>query len=581
MTTTMFTSLTPCARWAVSLAAPRDQLAHTQRAALDLHVAGCPACAAARDDYARMDALLRALPAPRPLAGLPPELTALWAAEDRVALDGTTSDADDDTVNREAAPTVVTLRNPAQRHHLRALTFVRGVAAVLVLGALLGGYYALFAGRGRIGTSTTSDVQTYGPPLDTAALLPHAGPWRMVTLPPGTPDRAQQVAEPGASGGQATGGVTIYEQVAVAGLLYAVAPPVGATPVRIWRSDDAGRSWSVLVLPAAAAALSAGAQTDLGASAADPDTVFFWGFSAGVRSSVRLFSLDRGAHWAPLALPPGSDAWNVALPDAAAGVWYLPVWVDAQPAIWTTRDDGRSWAPHPYPVTLPPRQSDGTTPASGMLLDVRYTAGGILWAYAHTLWWSPDDGETWHALGHWGEQPCDGLIVGTPDLAALYCLFSNGAANSAKTLADRPMWRSDDRGLTWRAIPSGPATPPLATDVTGGTAIPTLLRDGSLLIVAPSRERAGEEALWALRRGANVWHEVSAPLAPPTGYCVPSASGTPSGLPAGGATIAPECASPLQVTVTSGPGATQLVYLTHAPDSYVTNPVYVATLTWS
>src|SRR5262245_44002423 len=79
----MTTTIAPCAEWARLLAPRPEDLSSAEREALDAHLATCAACTAAREDYARMDALIRGLPAPRPLPGLPEKLLALWDVEER------------------------------------------------------------------------------------------------------------------------------------------------------------------------------------------------------------------------------------------------------------------------------------------------------------------------------------------------------------------------------------------------------------------------------------------------------------------------------------------------------------------
>ncbi|MDQ2715396.1 MAG: zf-HC2 domain-containing protein [Chloroflexota bacterium] len=72
----------PCLEWAEQLVLRQDDLAPSERAALDAHLATCPACAHARSDYWRLVSRLQALPSPtvRPLPRLLPEL--LYNAED-------------------------------------------------------------------------------------------------------------------------------------------------------------------------------------------------------------------------------------------------------------------------------------------------------------------------------------------------------------------------------------------------------------------------------------------------------------------------------------------------------------------
>jgi hypothetical protein len=569
----------PCAEWALTLAAPEEDLPAPERAALERHVASCPACSAARDDYRRMDAQIRALPAPRPLAGLPPALLTEWQREAAIRAHV----ADDDATHEQDRTSTAALTRAA-RSRGRASSALQALAAIVILCALLGGYYAVMGMRGTLtGGQTGNGPIHYGPPVDPVGPMAHIGPWRTLTLPPGAPDRAQQMAQPGAANGHPTGGAAIYEQPAVAGLLYAISPPAGTTPTRMWRSEDAGRTWVAIALPAAMAALPTDAQVLFQVDARAPDTVFLWGNTAGAAPGVRsqVYSLDRGATWHTLHMPEGSDAWDVTVPLADHNAWYLPVSVAAQPAIWVTRDHGATWRSYAYPVKLP-TSVRAPSPPMGMLLTVNYSGGGLLWTYQHTLWWSPDDGATWRQLGPWGKQPCDGQIVGTPDLSVLYCLFSTGVQVTGGPLDQRPIWRSDDRGQTWVPVPGGPPVRPLAGEPFWMT-LAHILYDGSLLMLAPSQEYPTELAFYTLKRGANVWHEASTPLPLPLGYCPHSQNTQPQN---GGSLtgIGAECATPLEVTTTTGPSPTgmtsQLLYLTHAADNAVTNPVYVATITW-
>src|SRR5215469_9106409 len=64
----------PCERWASLLAAQPGDLTAAERAALEGHVATCPACAIVRAEYQRMDALIRGLPAPAAFSEIPPRL---------------------------------------------------------------------------------------------------------------------------------------------------------------------------------------------------------------------------------------------------------------------------------------------------------------------------------------------------------------------------------------------------------------------------------------------------------------------------------------------------------------------------
>ncbi|HKS70551.1 MAG TPA: zf-HC2 domain-containing protein, partial [Ktedonobacterales bacterium] len=211
-----YTPAVPCAQWADLLAAPEQQLSPAERARLESHLTSCAACAAVRDEYRRMDSQIRALPAPRPLTGPPPALLHMWAREDvqRVAelpFYGASETSGERTQSVQRSPA-------ASRRH-RAAGPIGALAAVLILGALIGGYYAMLANHSAPGPQTSSATPSYGPPVDPPGPRASIGAWRTLALPPGAPDRAQQTAQPGAGTGAPTGGAQVYEQPAVAGLL--------------------------------------------------------------------------------------------------------------------------------------------------------------------------------------------------------------------------------------------------------------------------------------------------------------------------------------------------------------------------
>ena len=73
---------TPCAQWAEKLAATHpDDLSPSDRAALDMHIASCPACATVRAEYQAIDALILDLPGVEPMPDLP-----IWLLQPRKKL---------------------------------------------------------------------------------------------------------------------------------------------------------------------------------------------------------------------------------------------------------------------------------------------------------------------------------------------------------------------------------------------------------------------------------------------------------------------------------------------------------------
>ena len=73
---------TPCAEWAVKLAATHpDDLSPSDRVALDMHVASCPACSTVRAEYQAIDELMLDLPGVEPMPDLP-----IWLLQPRKRL---------------------------------------------------------------------------------------------------------------------------------------------------------------------------------------------------------------------------------------------------------------------------------------------------------------------------------------------------------------------------------------------------------------------------------------------------------------------------------------------------------------
>ncbi len=67
--------VTPCTLWAKELAATHpDDLSPSEHAALESHLASCPACATVHDIYREIDARILALPPIKPLSIHPAQL---------------------------------------------------------------------------------------------------------------------------------------------------------------------------------------------------------------------------------------------------------------------------------------------------------------------------------------------------------------------------------------------------------------------------------------------------------------------------------------------------------------------------
>jgi len=527
----------PCSSWANHLAAGPDDLTAAERAALDAHVATCEACAAARADYARMDALIRGLPPATPLASLPAELTALWRKEETQALPHETDDAEIVEARGSALPV-----RPQRRLSSRSAAF-GAIAAVLVVGVVVAGFAALLGQRQFGPGATTSVGDDFGPTVLPTGPQPQVGAWRALTLPPEMPNLAALYE---ATKGDT--GFTLTAQTSVAGLLYACwAPPTLNGSMLLWRSEDSGLHWKRLTTPT-----SAPTRCYLVVWPGAPDIVFFNTTS----SAPGYYSLDRGDHWSQYTPPAGYEKWNAGAPVADGDVWYyLSRDADDQPMFLVTLDHGAHWETRGFPFHLKISPPPGPSPFFGPYLRVRYEKGGYIVPYEDTLWWTPDFGVTWRKLGAWGDgswgytPPCDGLILGTPNLGLLYCVVWNGQFEY------RPYWRSLDHGLMWRAVPHGPpASPTRDTPVAGIGAIPMLLRDGSLLQLSPMPGDPSKVAFYSLAPGTNVWRQASKALNDVVRLC--------SSQQGAGPALA--CVIPPTIVITDGANGGQNIYLTQA-----------------
>jgi Putative zinc-finger len=520
-TSTSPTIKRPCAAWANSLAAGPDDLTDVERAALDAHLATCEACSSARVDYARMDALIRSLPAPAPLISLP-----AYPSDRRPA------DDTQDTVTRESvAPPTNFISGMATRRRSQLSpqwAAFRAIAAVLIVGVVVAGFAALLGHRqSRPGVTT-------GP-------QPQVGDWRLLSTPSEAPNQA--------SGGQ----FILTPQTSVAGLLYACwSEPAPDGSALLWRSEDSGLHWKRLATPT-----TAPTRCYLEVSPGAPNTVFLDTTS----STPGYYSLDRGDHWSRHTPPAGYEQWNAGAPTAEGDVWYyLSRDADEQPVFLVTSDRGAHWETHGFPFHLNISPLPGPSPLFGPYLRVRYEKGGYIVPYEDTLWWTPDYGATWRKLGAWGDgsmgytPPCGGLIRGTPDLSLFYCVAWNGQFEY------RPYWRSVDRGLTWRAVPYGPpVTPTKDTPLAGIGAIPMLLRDGSLLQLSPTPGDPSKVAFYSLAPGTNVWRQASKPLNDVVRLCSSQQGAGP----------APTCVIPPTIVITDGANGGQNIYLTQADGTTV------------
>lgn len=140
------TTAMPCPQWAEKLAMlhPED-LSPAEHEELEAHTATCPSCTAVRAHYNDMAALLNNLPVDGVPTDLPPALTQLWEEEDRPRGSGEIVGFPSKTASPDG--TLVSRRKK------RIIRLARVIAAVLVVGVLLGYAVTRFSTHNQTGES--------------------------------------------------------------------------------------------------------------------------------------------------------------------------------------------------------------------------------------------------------------------------------------------------------------------------------------------------------------------------------------------------------------------------------------------
>jgi len=194
-------------------------------------------------------------------------------------------------------------------------------------------------------------------------------------------DSAQRAWVVGASGqtsvvfGTADGGRTWFRSESIAGaepvavaftgdqgwLVESLGIAMSQNPVRVYRSPDGGRSWSLAARsarlpgdPPSGSGLPLGCdKTGIAASPAgrggQPGTGWITGFCPGSLADAVLVSRDGGAHWASptLPIPPSvceQSGCDVAEPQFAGRSTFLVIWAyPDQALLLVTTDGGANW----------------------------------------------------------------------------------------------------------------------------------------------------------------------------------------------------------------------------------------------
>ena len=283
-----------CDEWAEVLAgaAPTD-LSLPTRAALQAHLATCAACAAVKAEYQRMDALIRVMPAARPLNGLPPALLQLWAKEERhrqnrVRVLPSWVTEDGMRLREESGVFTPTSRPQHQNRHIRRL--VSGTAAVAAVVVIAIVVTALVFSRGAKPTNTGTQPNN----------TPNGLGWEAIprlTNTPGLPVIAPSDPQ------------VVYE---------ARFDPNGPSSVTLQRSENDGASWHSLPVPTGitqvyaatffvsplnAQVVFVGFETVCSTALGNTIAPLIGNSGGGNVCSAEYFSTDGGTHWNSMHWP--------------------------------------------------------------------------------------------------------------------------------------------------------------------------------------------------------------------------------------------------------------------------------------
>jgi len=132
--------LSPCVDWAEKLALKPEDLAPTERAALNAHLATCAACGAVFADYRLLIARMRARPVPavHPLPHLLPELFYLQEDQKKAGILADTPAAS--KLIHMPTTRIPPRRRTPKRSTILIIGILRPMAAILIVGIILSGY---------------------------------------------------------------------------------------------------------------------------------------------------------------------------------------------------------------------------------------------------------------------------------------------------------------------------------------------------------------------------------------------------------------------------------------------------------
>lgn len=210
------------------------------------------------------------------------------------------------------------------------------------------------------------------------------------------------------------------------------------SPVRMYRTSDAGTHWDPVSLPSSQATeVTFSDPSHIWLLASQPDPGLLRHFFA---------TIDGGSTWTELALPKGVAWANNGgishLQFRRPGEGWLAAAGASEPTVYSTVDGGASWEQHALPR---PSGADvaiesfvGLLPGVGVIAYTDYSldyGGGATKSFAYT---SFDDGTTWR-------------LVTPPADAPVWNLTFQDSSHWWVTYLGT-VWESSDAGQSWKSV---------------------------------------------------------------------------------------------------------------------------------
>ena len=234
---------------------------------------------------------------------------------------------------------------------------------------------------------------------------------------------------------------------------------IGASSGGVWKSSDAGTTWTPVFDDQPAQSIGA-----LAVAPSDPNVVWAGTGEAFIRSNVSVGngiykSTDAGKTWKHMGLEKTGRIGRVAIdprnPDivlvAALGHCYGP---QKERGVFRTKDGGKTWEQvlfadentGCFEIAMDP--NNPRILFAGMWPIVIHTYGRESGGPYGGIWKSTDGGDTWKRLtGHGLPEPPVGkigLAVAPSNSSVVYALIETGSPNRGV------LWRSDDGGENWK-----------------------------------------------------------------------------------------------------------------------------------